>query len=365
MRAENKISFAQYAVLVFLGLFSPITRLLPGTLASRGGMAGWLSPLIAFVPTLIYFAFVKKMFDGAGGDEGLGDIINRALGRRLGGVFAVVTAAWLSVYSGFILRSGVERLLSTIYSNAGKPFFLITMAAVCTAAALGEIRRQARAAHFFFLIFVAVMTAVLVFAVPNIEPGNIWPPNVTKLGGPAAAAVQVVNVMTTSLYAAFHLGSMRREERVMKRAAIWTASACIMISLMLAAIIGILGPELSKTVQYPFFVMIRNISFLRLVERIEPVIIVLWIITDYVFVSMLLSSAGEALKMMYGSRHVKIIVCALGSLAVSFLISDNAFEFKKISREIIPAANLIYTVGLIPMIYIIGRIKEKIKSKKR
>lgn len=138
-----------------------------------------------------------------------------------------------------------------------------------------------------------------------------------------------------------------------------------MISLMLVAILGILGTELSKTVQYPFFVMIRNISFFQLIERIEPMIIVLWIITDYVFVSMLLSSAGEALKNISGERKVKILICSLTALATSFMISDDAFEFTKISKEIIPTVNLIYTAGLIPLVYIIGKIRQAIKSKKR
>lgn len=365
MLNENKISFTQYAALVFVGMFSPITRLLPGALASRGGMAGWLSPIIAYVPTLLYFLLVKKLLEERREDEGLADVINRMLGRRVGGIFNVITAVWLSVYSGFILRSGVERLLSTIYGSAHMPFFLITMAVICAAAALGEIRWQARAASFFLLLFAAVMAAVLIFSLSNINPGYVWPPNPTRLGGPAAAAIEVLNVMTTALYASFHIGRMKKEDEIMKKTAIWTAASCIMISLMLAAILGILGPELSQTVQYPFFIMIRNISFFKLIERIEPMIIVLWIITDYVFVSMLLSSAGEALKVLSGGRKIKIAICSLTALAASFLISDDAFEFAAISKEIIPTANLIYTVGLIPLIYIIGKISQKIKSKKR
>lgn len=217
MRSENKISFAQYAALVFVGLFSPITRLLPGALASRGGMAGWLSPIIAYAPTLLYFIFVKKLLEDRGEDEGLSDVIDSSLGRRLGGIFNVITAAWLSIYSGFILRSGVERLLSTIYGSAHMPFFLITMAVICAVAALGEIRWQARAASFFLLLFIAVMAAVLIFSLTNITPGYVWPPNPTKLGGPAAASIQVLNVMTTSLYASFHIGKLKKEDGIMKR----------------------------------------------------------------------------------------------------------------------------------------------------
>ncbi|MBR6312985.1 MAG: GerAB/ArcD/ProY family transporter, partial [Oscillospiraceae bacterium] len=292
---NGKISFQQFAAMLFVGLFSPITRALPSDAAGCAGRSAWLAPLLAFPAVLGFIAFLAAVKRRCRAGEGFSDLAVRLAGARIGRLFGAVSAAWMTVYCGFVLRCGAERLVSAVYANAHAAPFIIITGAVCAVAACGELRWRARSAQAFFPLLALTVAAILVFSMPNVRAERVWPPDVTRPGGILRAALQSLNVMLTAAYGAFLFGEVYTSGKDLRRAAVWAASAALVSALMLVCIVGILGSKLSASVQFPFFAMIRNISAFRFIDRIEPLIVALWMITDYVFVSMLMSSAAAAL----------------------------------------------------------------------
>ena len=343
--------------MLFIGGVSPITRALPSAAAAQAGTSAWLAPLLAFPATLGFIAFLAAVKRRCREGEGLGELAVRLSGARFGRVFNTVSAAWMTVYCGFILRSGAERLVSAVYTNANAAPFLVITAAVCAVAACGELRWRARSAQLFFPVLAITMAAILVFSAPNMRLERVWPPDVTRLRGTALSAAQSFNVMTTAAYGAFAFGEVRSTRADLRRAIVWAAFATLMTSLMIAEIIGILGPKLAASVQFPFFAMIRNISAFRLIDRIEPLIVALWMITDYIFASMLMSSAAAALGPT--RKRAKVIGIAAAALVISFVISGDAFSFSKKARELVVPINFAYTVGLIPALFLAGLLINK------
>ena len=350
--------------MLFVGLFSPITRALPSSAAESAGASAWLAPLLAFPLVFGFTAFLAAVKRRCRAGEGLSELAVRLAGARIGRLFGAVSAAWMTVYCGFILRSGAERLVSAVYANAHAAPFLIITAAVCAVAACGELRWRARSAQAFFPLLALTVAAILVFSMPNVRAERVWPPDVTRPGGILRAALQSLNVMLTAAYGAFQFGEVSSSRRDLRRAAVWAASAALVTALMLVCIVGILGPKLAASVQFPFFAMIRNISAFRFIDRIEPLIVALWMITDYVFVSMLMSSAAAALGP--AKKKTKTVCIAIASLVVSFFISDNAFSLSGKTHRLVSAANFIYAAGLVPAVFLAGLvISRKRHAKKR
>ena len=349
--------------MLFVGLFSPITRAIPSSAAECAGTTAWVAPLLAFPATFGFTAFLAALKGRCREGEGLGELAVRLAGARLGRVFNAVSAAWMTLYCGFIFRSGAERLVSAVYANARTAPFLIITVAVCAAAACGELRWRARSAQLVFPLLALTVAAILVFSMPNVRVERVWPPNVTEPGGTALTALQSFNVMTTSAYGAFLFGEVVTSRGDLRKAAVWAAAAAAVSALMLVCIVGILGPKLAASVQFPFFAMIRNISAFRFIDRIEPLVVVLWMITDYVFVSMLMSSAAAALGP--AKKKTKTVCIAAAALAVSFFISEDAFSFSKTARKLVPTANLAYAAGLIPAVFLAGLLINKKRVAKK
>lgn len=350
--------------MLFVGVFSPITRALPSAAAGSAGTSAWLAPLISFPAVLGFIAFLAAVKRRCAAGEGLGELTVRLAGARIGRAFGALSATWMTVYCGFILRSGAERLVSAVYANAHTAPFLVITAALCAVAACGELRWRARSAQMFFPLLALTLAAILVFSMPNVRIERIWPPDLTCPAGLGAAALQSLNVMLTSAYGAFLFGEAVFSRGDLRRAAVWAASAALISALMLLCILGILGPGLAASVQFPFFAMIRNISAFRLIDRTEPLVVALWLITDYVFVSMLMSSASAALGS--SRKKTKTLCIAIASLGVSFFISGSAFSLSGKAHKIISVINFAYTAGLVPAVFLAGLvISKKRLAKKR
>ena len=349
--------------MLFVGLFSPITRALPSAAAESAGRSAWLAPLLAFPAVLGLIAFLAAVKRRCRAGEGLGELAVRLSGARIGRLFGAVSAAWMAVYCGFILRNGAERIVSAVYANAHAAPFLIITAAVCAVAACGELRWRARSAQAFFPLLALTVAAIIIFSMPNVRVERVWPPDVTRLAGTGQAALQSLNVMLTAAYGAFQFGQVSSSRRDIRSAAVWAAAAALISALMLVCIVGILGPKLAASVQFPFFAMIRNISAFRLIDRTEPLVVALWLITDYVFVSMLISSAAAALGP--AKKKTKTVCIAIVSLAVSFFISSSAFSLSATVHKIVSAANFIYAAGLVPAVFLAGLVINKKRLAKK
>ncbi|MCD8334166.1 MAG: spore gernimation protein, partial [Clostridiales bacterium] len=49
---DKSISLRQYLVLLFVGLLSPLVKIVPGAMAARAGTGAWLSALLLLLPAM-------------------------------------------------------------------------------------------------------------------------------------------------------------------------------------------------------------------------------------------------------------------------------------------------------------------------
>ncbi len=352
---EDKITFGQFATVAAISVFSPVSRLLPKASLEIGGRGCWVAPLIAFGPVVLLSAAARRVTKV--GKNGLEGALESILGKLAGKIFALIIGAWIVFYGGFVLRSGAERMLSTVYETGKLKFFLISMAAVAIIPALGRVSSLSRTAELCMIFLTLTLAIIFIFAAPDIKAHYLLPVNVLDAGKLAASALPVINVSTTWVLLAF-LGGHIRENSFKKSTMLKWISFMLLIELMVfVTTVGVLGPELSKSQQFPFFVMISNINVLNILERIEPVIVMIWVLTDFVFASALMMSSAEAFRGALGLRKRKLtaLLSGAGMLIVSVVITDNAFDFAKLSEHIIPLVNLAFTVGFMPLLLLFAK----------
>ena len=106
--------------------------------------------------------------------------------------------------------------------------------------------------------------------------------------------------------------------------------------------------------------MVSNIRFFNVLERVEPLIVLIWVLTDQALLSMLLLSAAEGLRDSFGlnSRRVPALACAALMTLCSFLLVGNAFELEPLSERTIPIVNLCLTVPGLLLLLLIKKVKK-------
>jgi len=359
---EEKITFSQFAAAAAVSAFSPISRLLPKSALEVAGKSAWVAPLLSFLPLLLLCTILKGLLR----DEecGLCGALESALGKWAGRVIAVILGAWVIFYGGFLIRSGAERYISTVYKDEKLWVFIFTIALVALVGALGSVRSISRMAQICAAIVGSTMVILLMLGLPDMERYYLLPVNALDAGRIGASMLPVFNVATSWVLLTFLSGYVRPGSRCRGSILRWSAYIIMLMLVVIVATVGVLGPEMSESQQYPFFVLISNLKVFNIFERIEPVTVMIWVLTDFVFVAMLMMSAGEVGRNVTGcrSRALPVFVSAAAMIAVAFVITKSAFEFVFVSYKLIPIVNLVVAAFFMPMLAIIKKLK---KDKKR
>ena len=133
--------------------------------------------------------------------------------------------------------------------------------------------------------------------------------------------------------------------------------------------VRILGAELTAKLNHPFFTMLRNVSLFHAVERFGALVIGLWVLPDFVLVSMLLTLAVNCLRAagthdgrLFAQKNppALVLLCAAAAGAGALFLAQNAFETDALQTNIVPIVNIVLLgIGTVGM-YLVGRARGKI-----
>ena len=372
----NKPSLSSRRQLFALGtivLMVPALRHFVTASAKYAGRAAWLTPLIAALPMLLYLHFLSDFMDRRQEGENLQELMLRGLGPGLGRIALAVTAAWLLLYAGFVLRSAADRMIITIYPNSSPAAFVLPLGLVCLVAALGKPRSLVRCALLIKPLLLAALLIVLALALSSAKLYNLLPITVGDALPAALGSLGAVNVLLVGSYTlCFVEGLLPRSEGRARESSLWLLRMVLLLCLLIAAITGMFGAELTVRMNRPFFVMVRNLVFFRTVERVEALVAMLWLFPDFLLVSLLLWSAqhclrltlrfdaarpGEKLLDMGGGRWL-LWPCALAAILTGLFMGRSAQGLALWSSRIIPVLNMGFALLFLPTIYIIGKLKK-------
>ena len=189
----------------------------------------------------------------------------------------------------------------------------------------------------------------------------------------AKSGFAVLNTLSLAVYPAFAARRCRGESRR------WPFVLCcglllLIVELMILGCLGIFGTELTLKLNYTFFMLVRDTSIFDSLARMEALIIAVWMVTDFVLVSLLLRIASDNLRSCFGldahvspesfwslrqGRWLTVLLCAAAA-AVGLCIPGDILSLGRLSEQIVPLANAVLIFGLDPLALVIGRIRGKI-----
>lgn len=358
----DTITQRQLSVLIFVSLLSPLIRAVPYGSVLFAGRAAWLSPLPAWLAGLVVLkstgAFVKNAPEGLG----LADMALKGLGAVGGRIFCVVMALWLTFFGGSILRASAERLLSSVFPSGGPVILILVTALAAGLAAVGKTRGLARTAELFMPILLTIVVLVCIGAAGDIKPERLLPVTPKDTGRILLGGLTVFDEMGLHVYFLFLWGLVKRPKPGEKTHRWPFLLALALISAVVITLtVGTVGDKLALKLQNAFLVVIRNAQYFGVIERVEAVVVAIWIITDFTMVAAILVIVSEIWRTVFGTKKRSCFVAPAGGLAVaaSFLIASDAFELMKWTDLIIPAVNIAFTTLLIPIVLAVGKLRKK------
>lgn len=374
MNIKNIIERRQLLSLGLIIMLAPALRIFPAETSALAGRAAWLSPLAAAPLLISYMLFLTRLIDCKKEGENFQDLTLRALGPK-GGKFALaIMSLWMLLYSGFVLRAGVDRLIVTTYPNSSPSSFTLVMGFVALMAALSPPCAIARIGRMVRPVVLGVLLLLFVFACFSIDFGNLGP--ITKhdiipciMG--SAVSIDIVSCSVVAMSLIF--GGLKKQENNFRFLCLWCGEALLLLSFLGIAVVGTFGAELSASLTRPFFVLVKNMVFFRTVERVEALVVMLWIFPDFLLTSLFLWAGQYSIRLMLGFdatyhgrkldfSHGRFIIwiCAVIVTVFALLLAPDALKLEIWSAYIIPALNLSFAFLFFPLVYVIGKDKKRL-----
>ena len=357
----------QLRSLIAAALLSPATRLIPGSAAALGGRSAWAGPLLAFPPLLLYVWATCRLRRQMAPGEGLPELALRRLGRVGGGVFLLLLGAWLLLCCGFTLRAGAERLLVTVYPRSGPAVFVLCLGALALLAALGPFRSLLRLGRMALPLLLLTMLPILLAAFRAVDVTELLPPVPADPPALLHSALPSLDLLSFAL-AALCLFPAGQEAGGFRRTGLWLLGLALGLAALGAAVQGRFGAALSARLAAPFFALVRNLVFFRSLERVEALVVGLWILPDFLLSGLCLHAAQRCLRLSLGYRVQEgerrldpgdgrwlIWLCGAAAAALGLLPGLDPAALLFWSRTLIPCLQMAAAFLLIPCLLLAGK----------
>lgn len=142
--------------------------------------------------------------------------------------------------------------------------------------------------------------------------------------------------------------------------AVWIALLCLPLSLLSIALVGNFGAELTASLQRPFFYLVRNLVFFQDVERVEALVVALWVFPDFLLVSCSLLACGQCLAPALQRKEPQLAaVCGIAAAVLACFLGRSAGSYTALSERVVPLVGMSLAL-LLPLCLLIGRWRKKI-----
>lgn len=366
MQKEDRISPRQLTALAFVSALSPLIRRFPRSLAERAGHAAWLAVPLSILPVLPLLAVTFLLFRRRGTDVGGAQLLSALLGRTAGRVLCGLYGLWFVFYAAFLLRSGAERFITTVYNGAGPALFVCVTALLCALAAAGRLLPLGRMAMLVRPLMCALIVLIALLTVKDLDPALLLPVSGAELVPCGIAALETANILSVVFLFGFFADRLTRPLQL-RDAAPWLGALLGIIALMTVGCLGMFGAELTAKMRYPYFMLVRDLSVLGALERLEPVAVALWVFPDFLLLSALLRLGAETLRVCFAGQSAHSsplpralpLVCTVAAAAAALALPGELTAFRVLSETLVPLLSAVFGFGPLPLLLLAAALRER------
>ena len=220
-----------------------------------------------------------------------------------GKVLAILYGGWSLILQAVVLHWAVQRLQTTNGSRGGGFWVLLLIAVPLLWIGWRESAAFFRAVEIFWLAIVALLGAVLLFAVPRME----WKWLLQPAGEWRQTVPSIVLILSTGW---FSFPYIYKVEGNLSRGLVWQGVLGVLAAVLAAVTVGLLSPAVAAGLEQPFF---TASGVLGESVRAEGLISALWLLPDLALAGLLSRVWGERWRAVVGT----VLACVLALTGVS------------------------------------------------
>ncbi len=358
---SKKISIRQVAFLFLTITFTPSVRLIPTYAAQRAKQAAWLSPIVSVVLflllCLVWQALYKK-----NGSKSLMDIYCDIVGKIAGRIILIIYLLWMILLTALYIRYFAIRLVGSIYPNTSLSIFSVILLIVVAYTLRYGLTTMTRFNEVVLPFLVLVFYLLLLMMLPNIKFKFLKPISPRSIVPVLSASVGLTGILAYFTFL-FTFGDRINNKEKIKRTGYGLSIFLVMAEVaIIAAILGTFSYRITRRVQLPFLTAVKQISVLNIFEKVEAVVIAVWVLSDFVIICFFTICFLSILKSFFKLSDTKpfISIYAIFSFILSMALASNTFELERLSEVFVIPVNIILGFVIPMVMFIVGKMRRKV-----
>jgi spore germination protein (amino acid permease) len=340
--------------------FTPAVRVIPQSTAGIAKQAAWLTPFVSFV-LLLPVIFALKNISNKYPDKSFTEILEVVFGRLIG---KIVTFAYILFFI-ILLDANVSgisnKLVTSLYPDVHPAFFVLVMLVVIGFAVykggLTVITRMGEIVLPFLMIVFLILCAL---AIQNIKLSRITPISYLDIVPVLKASLSVTAVQAHMPLLFLLSDYFNNKEKIGKYCISAALLYTLIVSVLIVTVVGNLSAETTANTPLTFMTTVKLISLFESIERIEPLVVGLWILTDFLLVSVLLISLMNMYRSLFNLSKTKnfTIISLIIIFFTGMMLSRNMFEITRFFEVLFYPALLFWGYVLPLIVFITGKVRK-------
>lgn len=359
MLEQGKISSTQATYILINLVASTAVMFLPAIAAQKAGRDSWMTPLIATLPG-IYLVYVIYGLATRYPGQNLFQYLQSILGTWPGKITGVFYILFFLHSNGIITREFGDLLETLIMPKTPPIVFHVIMVLLSAWAVRGGLEVISRTIEIALPVILLVFMIIIFLPAQEMEVHNLFP--VMENGIlPVLKSSLVANAFRGEiiLLAVFLPFLTKPEES--KRSALL---AVIWLGFMLACTDAIctmvLGPSVAR-LTFPTFSLIRQISIGNFFERIDSILVFMWVIGHYGKIAIFYYTTVLGIAQLANLKSYRPLILPTGVflIALSFHSAENSAELISYISNTFPSFACLFEYIIPTLLMILALIKSK------
>lgn len=361
MSSNTKISTRQIMILLILLFCAPAVRYIPSYSSNVAHQAAWLSPFVAFVLLLIYM-FVWLKFVEKYKQQSFIDIIKDILGKFAGNIVILIYWIWITIFLAYNVRMYAARILISALPNVS--IFVITgiMLILVFYVVRDGIINLARMGEIFILLLAFVLVFYNIVLIPEMDIKNLYPITYKDIGGILMGTFPILSIFGYNVVL-FFINDKVTYSPNSKKEAFKTVIILSVISLMvIISSLAVFGWNTIAKMPVPYINITMEISMFNVLERIESGLLMFWILTDFILISVFTYSAMHIIRNTFKIQDTNplINIYLIFIFFLTVIFANSIVELEIFSKSILTPTNILIGYCLPIIIFIIGKLRKKV-----
>ncbi|MDQ6422440.1 endospore germination permease [Paenibacillus sp. LHD-117] len=316
-----QISPAQFAALIVMFVVSSSTLILPTLLATQAKQDAWIAAVVGVSVSMLLILIYGKLGTRFP-RQSLVEYSQSLLGKIAGKTLMMLFLVYLFIITSGLL-SQVGTLASSLFLAQTPSIFvnLLFFAIIVFAVKLG-LETFSRAAQLFLPFILLLMLLLLASLLPLIQVRFLTPMLEFGLSPVIKGAITVVGIPFLDLVILLMVFPSVDDSRTAYKVYFGaTAFGGLLLVLVILFSTLVLGPYRTGIADYPFFVLAQKVNIGNFVQRIESIVIAIWMVSLFFKITIcyyaLLLSAGQIFQL----RSYKPLALPIGFIVIALSVT--------------------------------------------